>query len=99
MKKLLVIKLNEVRTAIQRSQNFRASNLFAVVEGNVYRFYSHATLIAEAEKCCDWYKLSYFDNRYYSTTTSKYQNLILSAFCYADEIVTNRKIYNRTDFE
>lgn len=99
MKKLYVLKMNEVVNAIKEGKSFRASNLIAMVDGNNYLIYSHATLIAKAEKWCEWYKLTYFDNTYYSVTTSKYQRLILQGFYLAGESVKERRVYTASDFE
>ena len=79
MKKLLVIKLNEVRTAIQRSQNFRASNLMGLNYGDHggYAVFSYATCIySEA------YDGEIIVNRldeYFSRSTSRHQNIVKKA--------------------
>ena len=77
MKKLYVVNLKNAETCLQNFLAFRASNLFALMVEDNYIVLSHATIIAKFNSLGE---CVYFDNTFYSTTSSKYQRIIQKAF-------------------
>ena len=74
------VKLNQAINKLRHYSNFRASNLFAYKDNSTceYIVISHATVICT----CDFLgRITYFDNRYYSNTSSRCQKIIQEAFC------------------
>lgn len=88
-----VIKLNEVEQALRQYRNFRASSMvtFKDFSTNEYIILSHTTVIAKTDFLG---RVIYFDNRYYSTTTSKYQKYITLAY---NLDVTERTVFYKGD--
>ena len=88
MKKLYVVPLKNAENCLKNFLTFRSSNLSALMVESEYIILSHATIIAKLD---DLGNCIYFDNQYYSNTTSKYQRIIKNAFGLDFE---ERKIYN-----
>lgn len=89
-----VVKINQAVNKLRYYSNFRASNLFAYKDNSTceYIIISHATIICT----CDFLgRITYFDNRYYSSTTSRYQNIIQEAFCVN---LKEKRLYFNDDF-
>lgn len=73
-----MIKQNEVINALINKKPFQASNIFAcLTEASEYVVYSYSTVILRLNSAGE---VMYFDNGYYSRTTSKLQNKIRQAF-------------------
>ena len=89
MKKLYVVNLKDAENCLTNFLTFRASNLSALMVDTQYIILSHATIIAKFNALGE---CIYFDNQYYSNTTTKYQRIIQKAF-YLD--FKDRKIYNQ----
>lgn len=72
-----MIKQNDIIKYLQDKKPFQASNIFACYDNNnFYVVYSYQTIILKVSAKND----IYFDNKYYSRTTSKLQNRIKQAF-------------------
>lgn len=87
MKKLYVVNLKNAENCLQNFLTFRASNLSAFMLDNNYIVLSHATIIAKFDSMGE---CTYFDNTFYSVTSSKYQRIIQKAFSLD---YNERKIY------
>lgn len=87
MKKLYVVNLKNAENCLQNFLTFRASNLSALMVDDNYIVLSHATIIAKFDSMG---KCIYFDNTFYSNTSSKYQRIIQRAFSLD---YNERKIY------
>lgn len=73
-----MIKQNEVTNALINKKPFQASNIFAcLTEAGEYIVYSYQTIILRLNSAGE---VEYFDNGYYSRTTSRLQNKICQAF-------------------
>lgn len=77
MKKLYVVNLKNAENCLQNFLTFRASNLSAFMLEDNYIVLSHATIIAKFNSMGE---CIYFDNTFYSNTSSKYQRIIQRAF-------------------
>lgn len=56
--------------------SFDGNSVRALWDGNSYKVYSYETLILKAENG----KVTYFDNSYFSPTTSKVQNILIDVY-------------------
>ena len=64
---------NQIKEKILNRENFKGSSVKGVVINNDYIVYSYDTVIyRELDK--------YFDNKKYSATTSKLQNILIDCF-------------------
>ena len=73
-----MLKQNEVLGALANKDSFQASNIFATInERGEYVVYSYQTVILTVKEDGT---ISYFDEAFYSVTTSKLQNKIRKAF-------------------
>lgn len=73
-----MVKQNEILGELINKRAFQASNVFATInERGEYVVYSYQTIILTVKEDGT---ISYFDERFYSTTTSKLQNKIRKAF-------------------
>lgn len=73
-----MIKQKDVLGALLNKKPFQASNIFATInERNEYVVYSYQTVILTVKEDGT---VSYFDEGFYSVTTSKLQNKIRKAF-------------------
>ena len=73
-----MIKQSEVINALVNKKPFQASNIFAcLTEKAEYVVYSYRTLILRVNNAGE---VEYFDEGYYSRTTSRLQNKIRKAF-------------------
>lgn len=73
-----MILQKEVENYLASKTPFQASNIFATInERGEYVVYSYQTVILTVKEDGT---ISYFDERFYSTTTSKLQNKIRKAF-------------------
>lgn len=72
-----MLKQNQILDALTNKKAFQASNVFACYdEKGDYIVYSYQTVILKVVGEV----VDYFDNKYYSATTSKLQNKIKQAF-------------------
>ena len=71
-----MVKQKDVLGMLLNKKPFQASNIFACYDNNCYVVYSYQTIILKVSAKND----IYFDNKYYSRTTSKLQNRIKQAF-------------------
>lgn len=72
-----MITQKEVTSYLASKKPFQASNIFACYDNNnSYVVYSYQTIILKISAEND----IYFDNKYYSRTTSRLQNRIKQAF-------------------
>ena len=88
MKKLYVVNLRNADNCLKNFLTFRASNLSAFMLEDNYVVLSHATIIAKFNSMGE---CIYFDNTFYSTTSSKYQRIIQKTF---NLDYRERKVYN-----
>ena len=73
-----MVKQKDVLGMLLNKKPFQASNIFATVnERNEYIVYSYQTIILTVKEDGT---VSYFDEDFYSATTSKLQNKIRKAF-------------------
>ena len=73
-----MITQKQVADFLTNKQPFQASNVFAcLTEKAEYVVYSYQTIILRVNSAGE---VEYFDNGYYSRTTSKLQNKIKQAF-------------------
>lgn len=73
-----MIKQTDVASYLASKKPFQASNIFAcLTEKAEYIVYSYNTIILRLNSAGE---VEYFDNGYYSRTTSKLQNKIKQAF-------------------
>lgn len=73
-----MITQKEVTSFLASKKPFQASNVFAcLTEKAEYIVYSYQTIILRLNSAGE---VEYFDNGYYSRTTSKLQNKIRQAF-------------------
>lgn len=73
-----MIRQTEVLQALANKEPFQASNIFATInERGEYVVYSYQTVILTVKEDGT---ISYFDEGFYSATTSKLQNKIRKAF-------------------
>jgi hypothetical protein len=69
----------EIPTKIRYFEDFKGSSVSAIlIAQNTYKVYSYDTLIFEYNY--DKSEVKYFDNGYYSNTTSKLQNILIDVF-------------------
>lgn len=66
-----------MRAALMNLRNFRGSSVSAVLNNNIYTVKSYQTVMLSLDTQTG---TVLFNNRYYSHTTSKIQNLIKAAF-------------------
>lgn len=77
-RELIVVKQKDVLGMLINKKPFQASNIFATVnERGEYVVYSYQTVILTIKEDGT---VSYFDEAFYSATTSKLQNKIRKAF-------------------
>ena len=73
-----MINQKEVSSYLARKKPFQASNIFAcLTEKSEYIVYSYQTIILRLNSAGE---VEYFDDGYYSKTTSRLQNKIRQAF-------------------
>lgn len=73
-----MVKQNKVLEMLTDKKPFQASNIFATInERGEYVVYSYQTVILTVKEDGT---ISYFDEGFYSATTSKLQNKIRKAF-------------------
>lgn len=73
-----MIKQTDVANYLASKKPFQASNIFAcLTEASEYLVYSYSTIILRVNSAGE---VEYFDNGYYSRTTSRLQNKIKQAF-------------------
>lgn len=73
-----MVKQNDIIKYLTNKKPFQASNIFAcLTEKGEYIVYSYQTIILRLNSAGE---VEYFDNGYYSHTTSKLQNKIRKAF-------------------
>ena len=73
-----MIKQTDVASYLASKKPFQASNIFAcLTEAGEYLVYSYQTIILRLNSAGE---VEYFDNGYYSKTTSRLQNKIKQAF-------------------
>lgn len=73
-----MVKQTDVSSYLASKKPFQASNIFAcLTESGEYLVYSYQTIILRLN-CLG--EVEYFDNGYYSKTTSRLQNKIKQAF-------------------
>ena len=73
-----MIKQTDVTSYLASKKPFQASNIFACLnEKSEYIVYSYQTIILRLNSAGE---VEYFDDKYYSRTTSKLQNKIKQAF-------------------
>jgi hypothetical protein len=70
----------EMPNFISAKKVFTGNSAHAIYEEGEYKIYSYSTLIYSD-------KSGYFDNAYYSKTTSKLQNMIINIFGINDGIL------------
>ena len=66
----------DIENLIDWRRNFRGNSVTGIRENDRYKVYSYSTLIAEMNKR----DLIYFNNNYFSNTTSRLQNIICRLF-------------------
>ena len=73
-----MITQKQVASYLASKKPFQASNIFAcLTEAGEYLVYSYQTIILRLNSAGE---VEYFDNGYYSKTTSRLQNKIKQAF-------------------
>lgn len=73
-----MVKQTDVSSYLANKKPFQASNVFAcLTEAGKYIVYSYQTIILRVNSAGE---VEYFDNGYYSRTTSRLQNKIRKAF-------------------
>lgn len=73
-----MINQKQIIKYLQANKPFQASNIFAcLTEKSEYVVYSYSTIILRLNSAGE---VEYFDNGYYSRTTSKLQNKIKQVF-------------------
>ena len=73
-----MIKQTDVASYLASKKPFQASNIFAcLTENSEYIVYSYQTVILRLNSAGE---VEYFDDGYYSKTTSRLQNKIRQAF-------------------
>lgn len=76
--KIEMIKQTDVVSYLANKKPFQASNIFAcLTEASEYLVYSYNTIILRVNSAGE---VEYFDDGYYSHTTSRLQNKIRKAF-------------------
>ena len=65
--------MNTIKEMISEFETFNKNNIMAIEKDGNYLVYSYKTLIFDRRK-------KYFDNSYYSQTTSKLQNILIETF-------------------
>ena len=73
-----MVKQNDITKYLTNKKPFQASNIFAcLTEKSEYIVYSYSTIILRLNSAGE---VEYFNNGYYSKTTSRLQNKIRQAF-------------------
>ena len=74
------MKLNykQIPNAISNFETFKGNSIEALDNIQSYKVWSYNTLIFKYNKVNN--EVEYFDNSYYSTTTSKIQNILIDIF-------------------
>ena len=68
----------EIPSAIRNLETFKGNSIEALNNTETYKVWSYDTLILKYNKVNK--EVEYFDNGYYSTTTSKLQNILIDIF-------------------
>jgi hypothetical protein len=69
----------EIPNKLRNFEDFKGNSVRAIlIAQNTYKVYSYDTLIFEYNY--NQSKVEYFDNSYYSNTTSKIQNILIDVF-------------------
>lgn len=69
---------NEMQSNLDNCQTFKGNSVTAKTEDGLYNVYSYVTLIFSFD--IGKQEVVKFDNSFYSSTTSKIQNLIIKAY-------------------
>ena len=74
------MKLNykQIPEAIRNFETFKGNSVEGLDNIETYKVWSYNTLIFKYNKVDN--EVEYFDNSYYSTTTSKIQNILIDIF-------------------
>ena len=68
----------EILEKLEDCEDFNGSNVTAYTDNDVYKVFSYRTLIFAYDRHNR--SVEVFDNKFYSSTTSKIQNLIIKAY-------------------
>lgn len=68
----------DIKNKLANKQAFNGNSARAEINGSLYNVYSYNTLIFSYN--LDAYQILDFDNKFYSVTTSRLQNMIKKAF-------------------
>lgn len=83
------INYEEMQEALAFKQGFKSNSVSAKWEDGRYTVYSYSTVIYRSR---DDMGLYYLDNKYYSVTTSKLQNMLIRVFKLNSEIEKRDKV-------